>query len=123
MRFFVLLMCALWVAPPAVAAMRCKTEVGRGEASWYGPGFEGGITKANEPFDPAALTAAHPTLPFGTILKVTNLRNARTVYVRVNDRGAFGKQRLIDLSEGAAQQIGMIDSGTAAVDVYQCDVH
>lgn len=98
---------------------KCQ-EIERGVASWYGPGFEGSRTMSEEAFDPQSLSAAHPSLPFGTIVKVTNMRNRKSVVVRVNDRGAFGHQRVIDLSQGAARQIGMIDSGTAPVTIYKC---
>lgn len=99
----------------------CSEEIERGVASWYGPGFEGSLTKSEEVFNPTALSAAHPDLPFGTILKVTNLRNHRSVNVRVNDRGAFSKERVIDLSQSAATEIGMIDAGTAPVAIFRCN--
>ncbi|PZQ45568.1 MAG: hypothetical protein DI551_07035 [Micavibrio aeruginosavorus] len=98
----------------------CREEVQRGVASWYGPGFEGAKTMSEESFNPMMMSAAHPTLPFGTVLKVVNMRNHRSVTVKVNDRGAFGKKRVIDLSEGAAHEIGMIDSGTAPVAIFKC---
>lgn len=98
----------------------CHEEIERGEASWYGPGFEGKRTKSEERFDPNAMSAAHPDLPFGTMVKVTNMRNARSVLVRINDRGAFGHHRVIDLSKGAAAKIGMLDAGTAAVSLKKC---
>lgn len=90
-------------------------------ASWYGPGFEGALTKSEERFDPAALSAAHPDLPFGTLVKVTNMRNHKSVVVRVNDRGAFGHERVIDLSESAARQIDMVNAGTAPVSIFKCN--
>lgn len=89
--------------------------VGRGQASFYGDGFAGRPTASGERFDPAAMTAAHPSLPFGTKVRVTNQANGRQVVVRINDRGPFAKNRIIDLSEGAAGRIGMINSGTARV--------
>jgi rare lipoprotein A len=110
---------ALWPSF-ALAKDRCGNEIQRGEASWYGPGFEGDKTKNGEVFNPYALSAAHPDLPFGTKVKVTNLRNYRSVVVKINDRGGFGGRRAIDLSEAAAQEIGMIDQGTAAVAVFRC---
>src|SRR5690606_16705669 len=100
-------------------AAPCGKELGRGVASWYGPGFEGLKTQSGETFDPTSLSAAHPTLPFGTVVHVTNMRNARSVNVRINDRGAF-KHSEIDLSEAAARQIDMVDAGTAAVSIHQC---
>lgn len=102
------------------AAPPCSEEIQRGIASWYGPRFEGSLTKSEEVFDPSGLTAAHPKLPFGTIVRVVNLRNQKAVDVRVNDRGGFGKTRAIDLSQGAAEQIGMITDGLAPVAIYKC---
>ncbi len=88
-----------------------------GEASYYGPGFAGRPTANGETFNPAEMTAAHRTLPFGTKLLVTNRANGKSVVVRVNDRGPYAGNRILDLSKGAAQRIGMISSGTANVDV------
>ncbi len=98
----------------------CAEEIGRGVASWYGPGFEGSKTMSEEIFNPETLSAAHPSLPFGTVIRVTNMRNQRSVLVRVNDRGSFAKERVIDVSESAARQLGMIDDGTAAVAIFKC---
>lgn len=86
-----------------------------GEASWYGPEFHGRKTSSREIFDMHDLTAAHRTLPFGTVVQVTNLENSRTVTVRINDRGPFVKDRIIDLSYAAARMLGMIGPGTARV--------
>jgi len=86
-----------------------------GVASWYGPGFEGNLTANGEVFDTSKLTAAHQTLPFDTLVRVTNLENGRVVVVRVNDRGPFVGGRVIDLSRAAAERIDMITSGTARV--------
>ncbi|MDD8019642.1 MAG: septal ring lytic transglycosylase RlpA family protein [Acidobacteriota bacterium] len=86
-----------------------------GEASWYGPGFHGRMTSSQEVFDMEDLTAAHQTLPFGTVVQVTNLENSRTVTVRINDRGPFIKGRIIDLSYAAARMLGLIGPGTARV--------
>lgn len=88
----------------------------RGIASWYGPELRGRRTANGERFNPKALTAAHPTLPFETRLEVTNPRNGRTVTVRVNDRGP-GNGRAIDLSEAAARQLGIHDRGFALVEM------
>ncbi|PZO82955.1 MAG: septal ring lytic transglycosylase RlpA family lipoprotein [Micavibrio aeruginosavorus] len=101
-------------------APTCAEEIGRGVASWYGPGFAGSKTMSEEIFNPDTLSAAHPSLPFGTVIRVTNMRNQRSVLVRVNDRGSFAKERVIDVSESAARQLGMIDDGTAAVAIYKC---
>ncbi len=81
-------------------------QVVHGLATWYGPGFSGNRTASGEVFNPSALTAAHRTLPFGTQVRVTNLKNGRSVVVRINDR--LGDPAIaIDLSSGAAQAIGM----------------
>ncbi|MCR2111329.1 septal ring lytic transglycosylase RlpA family protein [Campylobacter upsaliensis] len=90
-------------------------ETADGIASWYGPGFHGKKTSNGETYDQNGLTAAHKTLPMNTILKVTNLNNNRQVTVRVNDRGPFAHNRIIDLSKGAAGKIDMIHAGTAPV--------
>jgi hypothetical protein len=86
-----------------------------GVASWYGPGFQGNLTANGEIFDTRKLTAAHQTLPFDTLVRVTNLTNGLAVVVRINDRGPFVGGRIIDLSEAAAERIDMIGSGTAEV--------
>lgn len=86
-----------------------------GRASWYGPGFHGRRSASGEVFDQNALTAAHRTLPFGTIVRVTNVHNGASVTVRINDRGPFGGGRVLDLSTGAARAIGMIQAGVATV--------
>ena len=87
----------------------------KGRASWYGPNFHGKATSNGERFNMYDLTAAHKTLPMNTILKVTNLNNGKTVVVRINDRGPFVNNRIIDLSKKAAQKISMIGTGTAPV--------
>lgn len=86
-------------------------------ASWYGvpDGFHGRRTANGEIFDAYGLTAAHRSLPFGTRVRVTNLNNNRSVVVRITDRGPFVGGRVIDLSQGAASQIGMLSTGTAPV--------
>jgi rare lipoprotein A len=86
-----------------------------GEASWYGPGFFGNRTASGEVFRPGTITAAHRTLPFGTRVRVTNLWNGRSTVVRINDRGPFTGNRVIDLAHGAAGQLGLISSGIAQV--------
>lgn len=86
-----------------------------GVASWYGPGFHGNATASGEVYDQDELTAAHQTLPLGTRVMVTNLDNRRSVEVRINDRGPFAKDRVVDLSRAAARAIGMIGPGTARV--------
>ncbi|MBW4540886.1 MAG: septal ring lytic transglycosylase RlpA family protein [Myxacorys chilensis ATA2-1-KO14] len=86
-----------------------------GMASWYGPGFDGNRSASGEVFNQNALTAAHRTLPFGTKVQVTNLDNGRSVVVRINDRGPFSGDRVLDLSAGAARILGLIQSGVAPV--------
>ncbi len=105
-------------APPsgnAPAAAADPAAVETGVASWYGPDFDGKRTSSGEVYDQEGLSAAHRTLPFGTYLLVRNLDNGASVVVRVNDRGPFAKNRVIDLSEAAARIIGMIPTGTARV--------
>jgi len=87
----------------------------RGQASWYGYRFHGRRTASGEPFDATEYTAAHRSLPLGTKVRVTNLRNGRSVVVRINDRGPYVGGRIIDLSKAAARAIGMLGSGTAPV--------
>jgi rare lipoprotein A len=89
----------------------------RGVASWYGPTFHGGHTSSGEPYDMYAMTAAHKTLPLPCYARVTNLRNGRSVVVRINDRGPFVANRLIDLSYTAATKLDMIREGTTLVEV------
>lgn len=89
----------------------------RGHASWYGRRFHGNPTSIGEPYDMFAMTAAHPTLPIPSYVRVTNLANGRTVVVRVNDRGPFLRSRLIDLSYAAAYRLGYVNAGSASVEV------
>ena len=86
-------------------------QLGVGVASWYGPGFYGRRTANGELFRKGTLTAAHRTLPFGTIVRVINLENGRSVNVRINDRGPFKYHRLIDLAHGAASALNMMRAG------------
>ncbi|MCO5063742.1 MAG: septal ring lytic transglycosylase RlpA family protein [Rhizobiaceae bacterium] len=99
----------LTVAGTSIAHAQC------GKASWYGPGFHGRSTASGERFNQSSMTAAHKSLPFGTKLRVTNKRNGKSVVVRVNDRGPYIRGRMLDLSKGAASQIGMVRSGSASV--------
>ena len=84
-----------------------------GTASWYGPGFHGRQTANGERYDMHGLTAAHRSLPFGTKVRVTNRTNGKSVVVRINDRGPYVGERVIDLSRGAAQAVNMTDAGLA----------
>jgi rare lipoprotein A len=86
-----------------------------GTASWYGEYFEGRTTASGEPYNMHDLTAAHPTLPLGSWVRVTNLRNGRIVYVRINDRGPIVPGRIIDLSYSAAQVLHFEDKGLQRV--------
>jgi len=88
-----------------------------GVASWYGKPFHGRKTSSGETYNMMALTAAHPTLPFGTVVRVTNLKNKKSVKVKINDRGPFKKGRIIDLSYSAARTIGLTGPGTGKVKV------
>src|SRR5277367_4830658 len=92
-----------------------------GTASWYGQQFQGRKTASGEPYDMRDLTAAHPSLPLGTFVKVTNLRNGKAVVVRVNDRGPFVDDRIIDVSYNAARALGFKERGLQRVrlDLYQ----
>ncbi len=89
----------------------------KGDASWYGPGFNGKPTASGETFNMNKLTAAHRKLPFGTQVRVTNLKNGKSVLVRINDRGPFKKGRVIDLSKKAAEAINLIHDGVAPVKI------
>jgi len=91
----------------------------RGRASWYGRRFHGKPTSSGEPYDMYAMTAAHPTLPIPSYVRVTHAGNGRSVVVRVNDRGPFHKGRIIDLSYTAAHKLGYINAGSAEVEIEQ----
>lgn len=93
----------------------------RGIASWYGTKFHGRRTSIGEPYDMLAMTAAHKTLPLPTYVEVTNLNNGRKVIVRINDRGPFKDNRIIDLSYAAATKLGIAASGTGLVEVRALD--
>lgn len=95
--------------------------VERGIASWYGSKFHGRRTSSGEPFDMYAMTAAHPTLPLPTYAEVTNLVNGRKIIVKINDRGPFKHNRLIDLSYAAAVKLGIAEQGTGMVEVRAID--
>lgn len=92
-----------------------------GMASWYGRQFHGRKTASGETFDMNALTAAHRSLPLNCYIRVTNNNNGKSVVVKVNDRGPFHGNRVVDLSYGAAKQLGMTNSGTAKVSIERVD--
>ena len=98
-----------------------KGYVARGIASWYGTKFHGQRTSNGETYDMYAMTAAHRTLPLPTYARVTNLRNGRSVIVRINDRGPFHSNRIIDLSYAAASKLGIVEEGTGLVQVEAID--
>ena len=107
---------ALVLCSAAVASVRAES----GMASFYG----GGQTASGEVTGPTGLTAAHRTLPFGTKVRVTNVRNGKTVVVRITDRGPFGRRgRIIDVSRAAARQLDMIDRGTIMVSIERQETH
>jgi len=102
-------------APPVPAAeVESKLD---GIATWYGAGLQGHETAEGERFDMNRFTAAHRKLPFGSIVRVTNLQNGRSVVVRINDRGPLPSDRMIDLSRAAARRVGMIGAGVARVHI------
>jgi rare lipoprotein A len=117
----------LLLALPAVAQDRIgqddeeETLIGSGLASYYGQELAGNRTANGERFDPSGMTAAHRTLPFGSMVRVTNLSNGQSVIVRINDRGPFGRGRVIDVSHAAAKEIGLHRSGTARVSMSLLD--
>jgi rare lipoprotein A len=100
---------------PTSTALRVKHQTQEGVASWYGPGFHGKLTASGEIYDMHALTAAHRTLPLGTMVEVRNLDNGRTTVARVNDRGPHQRGRIVDLSLGAAEALAMDQAGLAHV--------
>ncbi len=101
--------------PPTLPPLTPSTIIGTGLASWYGAKHHGKRTASGEIFDQKKFTAAHRTLPWGSIVQVTNLDNGKSVEVRINDRGPFTKGRIIDLSRAAARAVGMLESGVSSV--------
>ncbi len=94
-----------------------ESEVLQGTASYYADEFNGRLTANGEVFDMNGLSAAHRFLPFGTVVRVTNMTNKRSIVVRINDRGPFVNEREIDLSLGAAKGLGFVDEGTCPVTI------
>lgn len=113
MTRFILLLCVCL----STSAFASSSHSLKGTASWYGDRFHGNPTASGERFNQNALTAAHPSLPFGTKVKVTNLRTKKSVVVRINDRGPYAKGRIIDVSKQAAKEIGLHSAGLAPVQV------
>jgi rare lipoprotein A len=120
MRPLFLCLVSLSAFVPQAHAYDCRLELGQGTASWYGQKFEGRRTASGEIFSSGLMTAAHPNLPFGSMVLVTNMSNGQSAIVRVNDRGGF-KKSIIDLSETAAQSIGLKQKdGLTAVSLHGC---
>lgn len=112
------LLVSLACIPCAGSAVAAEIGPTSGACSYYADALQGKPVASGEKYDKNALTAAHRTLPFGTMLKVTNVKNQKSVVVRVNDRGPHGKnKRIIDVSRAAADRLGMIDAGTAEVTI------
>jgi rare lipoprotein A len=109
--------CAQHKAPSASPAPVERRHVETGQASWYGKAHQGKLTASGERFDMHALTAAHRTLPFGTIVRVKHLKSGKSVNVRINDRGPFRSGRIIDLSYEAARRLGIVSRGAARVEL------
>ena len=113
------------VAAPAAAVTAAKAalapaaagDVTTGKAAWYGKKFNGRKTASGQRFNSASLTAASNTLPFGTLVKITNLKNKKSVTVRINDRGPQQADRIIDVTRAAAARLGMLKSGVAEVEI------
>jgi peptidoglycan lytic transglycosylase len=95
------------------------TDLGKMKASWYGPKFHGKKTANGEIYNQMAYTAAHKSLPFGTLLKLTNPRNGKSVIVRINDRGPYIPGRQLDLSKGAAIELGVMANGVSKINVEE----
>ena len=104
-------------AADAAAGGAASVDSFEGLAAWYGPGLEGEQTASGEVFDPSQMTAAHRTLPFGTEVRVTRLDTGDSVVVRINDRGPHTEGRVIDVSQAAAEQIGLVEDGETQVRV------
>jgi peptidoglycan lytic transglycosylase len=111
--------CAAPAPAPAPPAAERPIYVEDGVASWYGASHQGKRTANGERFDMRALTAAHRNLPFGAVIRVTNLANGRMVKVRVNDRGPYARGRILDLSAAAAEGLGMSRDGIARVRIEE----
>ena len=121
-RMIAILMLGIFLSMPSLLSAKERPSHNAGHAkpiigvaSFYGTKFNGRRTASGEKFDNGALTAAHLSLPFGSLVKVTNVRNGKAVVVRINDRGPHVKGRIIDLSKAAAKKIGIGHAGTARV--------
>jgi rare lipoprotein A len=118
------LLCILWLGVGCARNVRKEGGregfLGEGLASYYGPGFHGKKTASGELFDKNDLTAAHRKLRFGSCVHVTSVATGKSIKVRVNDRGPYSGDRIIDLSEAAARSLGIIDRGVSRVRLYAC---
>ena len=101
---------------------KIRNDVITGISSWYGPNFHGKLTANGEVFDQYGVTAAHKTLPLGTVARVTNLDNNKSVILRINDRGPYVGDRILDCSYGAAKKLGFIAQGTTKVRIELIEV-
>ena len=108
------------VARPS--AVKPPIKVWYGRASWYGPTFQGRTTASGELYDMTALTAAHADLPFGSIVRLVNIRNGKNAVVRINDRGPYVEGREIDVSYQAAEKLGLINRGVANLRIELLEV-
>ncbi|MGZ3746766.1 MAG: septal ring lytic transglycosylase RlpA family protein [Pseudobdellovibrionaceae bacterium] len=112
----------VWASLPACAHQTHQSGLGgsqQGWASWYGDSHQGHRTASGEPFDMNALTAAHRSLPMNSVVRVTSLSSGKSITVRINDRGPFSRERILDVSKAGAQRLGFIDKG---VDKVQIDI-
>lgn len=98
-------------------------DLGMMTASWYGPRFHGKVTANGEIYNQTALTAAHKSLPFGTLLQITNLKNGKSIIVRINDRGPYVEGRDLDLSKGTAKSLGILHKGVVKLKVEELIVN
>jgi rare lipoprotein A len=98
-------------------------DLGTMKASWYGPGFHGRKTANGEKFDQMSYTAAHKSLRFGTLLKITNPKNGKSIVVRINDRGPYIEGRDLDLSKAAAHELGLMRKGVARLKVEELKIN
>jgi len=110
---YILSMIALVAAAVALSLFGPYYETGI--ASWYGPGFHGNYTANGEVYDQEGISAAHKTLPFDTVVRVVEIETGNSIVVRINDRGPFVEGRIIDLSKGAARELGIVEKGITQV--------
>ncbi|MEK2690222.1 septal ring lytic transglycosylase RlpA family protein [Bdellovibrio sp. GT3] len=115
-RIFIILLTVGFSLPSCAHPLRVGSTA-QGKASWYGESHNGNRTASGETFNMKELTAAHRTLPMGSMIKVTSLTSGKSTTVRVNDRGPFKKGRIVDVSEAAAKELGMIQKGVDQVKI------